>query len=126
MSEEIVLESGVKTKIRKVILKREVVTKTEKITQEFELGETEAPIRRSVEVAPLVLAGRFRPRETVESMSLDDLECRKELKKLLGLQSLPERIEESFDNLYGLFDDLLEPDEEVDTTKWVKSLRRRI
>jgi hypothetical protein len=56
------------------------------------------------------------------SPELDDFEERKELCKIIGLKSVPEKDPSSFDQLNGLFDDLSLKN--VDAVKWVKSLRQ--
>lgn len=63
--------------------------------------------------------------ESLESLSIDDLECRKEIAKLLDIQDLPTRSPNAYSKLDGLFDDIVQPGEEIDVTKWVKSMRKR-
>jgi len=126
MSEEEIVVEGEKGFLRKVIIKREIVTKTETVIQEFEYPKEQGPIIKSLEFEPVTHVTRRTPsEESYEAISIDDSECRKELVQLLDLPTVPEKRVEAFDELYGMFDDIVESGEEVNVIKWVKSLRRR-
>jgi len=128
MSDEIVAKNGTETRSgRRIIIKEiitEVVRKTE-ITKEIEVPEGK-PIVESMLFEPLPYAKVANvSNESPESMSIDDSECRKELIRLLGLQEPLGRSADAFDELDGLFDDIVEAEGKVDVTKWVRSLRSR-
>lgn len=133
MSEEKVLEEEktlLRGRARKVIIRKQtVMEKTETITiEEFEQPSVKQPIVRSLEFKPVAYAKSARatlPEESYEATSIDDSECRKELIQLVNLPSLPGRRNEAFDELYGMFDNIVEAREEVNVTDWVRSLRRR-
>jgi hypothetical protein len=115
-------ELAEKTKTKKITIKKEIVTKTETITMEI----PEQSITRSFSFKPIITkATPFVFDQALNATLIDDSECRVELVKLLNLPAIPETSENAFDELDGLFDDLVESGEEVDVVKWVKDLRRR-
>lgn len=63
--------------------------------------------------------------ESLEALDIDDSKDRSEIASMIGLTSLPDRKESNIDALIGMFDSTVEPDEEVDVTEWVKSIRKR-
>jgi hypothetical protein len=108
--------------LRKRIIMKRTIVKTE-IVEEFE--QANHPIIKTINYKPQQYKKEQFPLEkNLESKAIDDLECRKELAKLLGLEDLPVQTPEAFAKLDGLFDDIAQP-EDVDVVKWVKSLRRR-
>lgn len=62
--------------------------------------------------------------ESREALTIDDLEERKELAKILNIPEVPRLDDLAFDEILGIFDDLMK-EEKVDAVEWVKSLRRR-
>jgi hypothetical protein len=114
-----------KEKNQKIIIKKQIVTRTEKI-EVFTIEIPEKQITRSLRYyhAPLNFSPSVHD-ESFDALLIDDSECRKELATLLNLPAIPEKSKSAFDELDGLFDDLVESGEEVDVVKWVKDLRRR-
>ena len=129
MSGEIVVEEERELRLRKVTIRETVTTKTKTITiQEFEQPTDKQPIIKSLEFEPVTYVSRrtHPSEESYEAISIDDLECRKELAQIVGLPTVPEKRSNAFNELYGIFDEIVEAEEEVNVTEWVKSLRRRV
>lgn len=62
--------------------------------------------------------------ESHEASTIDDTAIRKELANMIGLIELPSINPESIDDLTGLFDDILEDEEEYDGVKLLKTYRK--
>jgi hypothetical protein len=62
--------------------------------------------------------------ENSAALRIDDSRARKEIAALAGLDSIP-KSESRIDELSGLFDSLFSKRDEVDVTKWVRSIRQR-
>jgi hypothetical protein len=107
---------------RKTIVVKKLIEET--VTIE-EIEQPTTPIIKTISYNPQHFARALSSEEeSVKSMAIDDLECRKELAKLLGMVDLPIRSPDAFAKLDGLFDDITES-EDVDVVKWVRSLRRK-
>lgn len=63
--------------------------------------------------------------ESLKEPIPDDLEERKELAKIIGLEGVPEKKMDAFEEILGLLDGFIGGEEEVDAVKVVKALRRR-
>jgi hypothetical protein len=62
--------------------------------------------------------------ESQNEPDLEDIEERKELSKIVGLQEVPMKTVDAFDEIMGIFDNVASKDE-LDTVKMVKAIRRR-
>jgi len=124
MSDEIPIEEQKVAFSKKRILRREIIRETVTI-EEIEIPETKSIIDRIVFEPLSATRSAVSLCESVESASIDDSECRKELAKLLDIQELPTKNPDAYAEIDGLFDDVIQSGEKVDVTKWVKSLRRR-
>lgn len=62
--------------------------------------------------------------QNIDEYFEDDLEERKDLARIVGLGSLPDKTTTAFDSINGIFDEL-PMEREIDTVRMVKSLRRR-
>jgi len=67
----------------------------------------------------------FTESESLKETILDDLDERKELAKIIGLDRIPERTMDAFEEIPGLLDELVSKNEEVDAVKMIKALRKR-
>lgn len=124
MSDEIVIEENKATFSKKRIFRREIIRETVTI-EEIEIPDTK-PIVKTISFEPMSHArSAISLCESLESTSIDDSECRKELARLLDIQELPTRNPDAFAELDGLFDDIIQLGEKVDVTKWVRSVRKR-
>jgi hypothetical protein len=63
--------------------------------------------------------------EKLPNLSIDDLQERKELARIVGLETLPVKTPDAFAKIIGIFDSIVVDSAEIDTTKMVKALRRR-
>ena len=62
--------------------------------------------------------------DLISEQEIDDLDERRELARIIGLEKLPSKEVEAFDEIEGVFDELI-GENEIDTVQLVKNLRRR-
>lgn len=62
--------------------------------------------------------------ECKDALTIDDLEERKELTRIMGFSDVPKKKEVAFEKIKGIFDDLM-GEKEMDAVELVKELRKR-
>lgn len=62
--------------------------------------------------------------ESEEAQGIDDLQDRKQIAALVGLGPVPKRTAD-LDELLGVLDSLVAPNEQVDVVQWLRSARKR-
>lgn len=122
MSRKLVSEARARKGKVEVIRKR--VTRV--IAESYEetiIREFKDPTLQSLSFDPSELVSRVSSEECNEASAIDDLEIRKELTRIVGLPFVPEKSDRAYEEISGIFDDIIDEDE-IDVVAWVKSVRR--
>lgn len=125
-SSDIVYEEG---KIRQVFRRKVVMIEEEFVTENIREEHFEDIYREIFqhEVHPIPRSVTTKSEQLKEQRVLDDLDERKELAKLIGLDELPEMNIDAFEKILGFLDKYKLVDEkETNTVEMVKKLRKRV
>lgn len=124
MSKETVLE---KSKTQHIVRRRKMmIIEEEFLTEDIEEQPFEDIFREVIMHGEPVseMCSTLVSSENLDKHAIDDLEERKELARIVGLENLPVKTSTAFDEISGIFDGL-GTEKEVDTVKMVKKIRRR-
>ena len=115
-----------KGKIRRIYRRRKmtIFEEEEEIVEEMR-EEPSANFFRAVDVSEMPLTFMSGPKPDNSLMEeFDDIEERKELARVVGLSDVPKKKIESFDTIFGMFDNIAK-ENESDAVEMIKTLRRR-
>jgi len=123
MSNEIIYE---KERIQRRILRRRKMIIVDEIYEEVVREKPFEDMFRKVIPHEVLPSFQSFPivKEGIMEPLIDDSEERKELAKIVGLMSVPEKTINAFEKIIGLFDDFVAR-KKIDTVNMVKALRKR-
>jgi hypothetical protein len=125
MSSDVVYEEG---KVKQIFRRKMMIIEEEFITENVREEHFEDVYHKvfQYEVPPIPRPITIKT-EWLKERFLDDLEERKELARVIGLDELPEITPDAFEKILGLLDKYkLINEKEIDTTEIIKALRKRV
>lgn len=125
MSSDVIYEEG---KVKQIFRRKVMIIEEEFVTENIREEHFEDIYR---EVFPYEVHPILRPvtaKSELKEHFLDDLEERRELAKMIGLDELPDIAMDAFEKILGFLDKykFIIDEKEINTVEMVKALRKRV